>query len=95
SEERGLIERLAGLAPDEQAKVLLEMVRAQVAAVLGYSAAHQIDEDQGLFEIGFDSLTAVELRNRLRAITERKISPSVVFDHPTPAMLAAHLHELI
>ncbi|MFE0023215.1 SDR family NAD(P)-dependent oxidoreductase [Amycolatopsis sp. NPDC059021] len=95
-EERGqLSDRLAGLGPDEQAKVLLDVVRAQVASVLGYSAGEQIDEDQGLFEIGFDSLTAVELRNRLRTITERKISPSVVFDHPTPKMLAAHLHELI
>ncbi|MGW3993306.1 beta-ketoacyl synthase N-terminal-like domain-containing protein [Amycolatopsis sp. NPDC004772] len=87
--------RLAGLAPAERAKVLLELVRAQVAAVLGYRAAHQVDPDQGLFEIGFDSLTAIELRNRLRARTERKIAPSVVFDHPTPALLAAHLTELL
>ncbi|WP_410639671.1 SDR family NAD(P)-dependent oxidoreductase [Amycolatopsis sp. lyj-346] len=87
--------RLAGLEPDERVKVLLDLVRAQVAAVLGYRAAHQVDADQGLFEIGFDSLTAIELRNRLRARTERKISPSVVFDHPTPALLAAHLNELL
>ncbi|MBE8517726.1 SDR family NAD(P)-dependent oxidoreductase [Amycolatopsis sp. H6(2020)] len=87
--------RLAGLEPDERAKVLLELVRTQVAAVLGYRAAQQVDPDQGLFEIGFDSLTAIELRNRLRARTERKIAPSVVFDHPTPALLAAHLDELL
>nr|WP_233225734.1 type I polyketide synthase [Amycolatopsis sp. CA-126428] len=87
--------RLAGLARDERAKVLLDLVRTQVAAVLGYRAAHQVDPDQGLFEIGFDSLTAIELRNRLRARTERKIAPGVVFDHPTPALLAAHLNELL
>ncbi|WP_368660775.1 SDR family NAD(P)-dependent oxidoreductase [Amycolatopsis sp. Hca4] len=87
--------RLAGLEPAERAEVLLDLVRAQVAAVLGYRAAHQVEEDQGLFEIGFDSLTAIELRNRLRARTERKIAPSVVFDHPTPALLAAHLNELL
>ncbi|MGW3967169.1 SDR family NAD(P)-dependent oxidoreductase [Amycolatopsis sp. NPDC005003] len=87
--------RLAGLGPDERAKVVLELVRTQVAGVLGYRAAHQVDPDQGLFEIGFDSLTAIELRNRLRARTERKIAPSVVFDHPTPALLAAHLTELL
>ncbi|MEV5714345.1 type I polyketide synthase [Amycolatopsis mediterranei] len=87
--------RLAGLEPAERGQVLLELVRAQVAGVLGYRAAHQVDPDQGLFEIGFDSLTAIELRNRLRARTERKISPSVVFDHPTPALLAAHLNELL
>ncbi|MEV7091758.1 type I polyketide synthase [Amycolatopsis sp. NPDC051045] len=87
--------RLAGLEPGERAKVLLDLVRAQVAAVLGYRAAEQVDPDQGLFEIGFDSLTAIELRNRLRARTGRKLSPSVVFDHPTPALLAAHLTELL
>ncbi|MER6794942.1 acyl carrier protein, partial [Amycolatopsis mediterranei] len=87
--------RLAGLEPAERGQVLLELVRAQVAGVLGYRAAHQVDPDQGLFEIGFDSLTAIELRNRLRARTERKISPGVVFDHPTPALLAAHLNELL
>ncbi len=86
---------LAGLGPAERAKVLLELVRGQVAGVLGYRAAHQVDPDQGLFEIGFDSLTAIELRNRLRARTERKLAPSVVFDHPTPALLAAHLNELL
>ncbi|WP_043781812.1 type I polyketide synthase [Amycolatopsis rifamycinica] len=87
--------RLAGLEPAERAEVLLDLVRAQVARVLGYRATQQVDADQGLFEIGFDSLTAIELRNRLRARTDRKIAPSVVFDHPTPALLAAHLNELL
>nr|AXL06226.1 polyketide synthase [uncultured bacterium] len=87
--------RLAGLDPAERGEVLLDLVRAQVAGVLGYRAAEQVDADQGLFEIGFDSLTAVELRNRLRARTDRRIAPSVVFDHPTPALLAAHLNELL
>nr|AXL06718.1 polyketide synthase [uncultured bacterium] len=94
-DERGLSDRLAGLPADEQAKVLLDLVRTQVAAVLGYGATHHIDADQGLFEIGFDSLTAIELRNRLRDITGRKISPNLVFDYPTPERLAAHLHELM
>ncbi len=65
-----------------------------MAAVLGYSATYHFDADQGLFEIGFDSLTAIELRNRLRNITETKLSPNLVFDYPTPGMLAAYLHEL-
>nr|AXL05988.1 polyketide synthase [uncultured bacterium] len=95
-DERGqLSERLAGVPADEQAKILLEVVRAQVAAVLGHGPTHHIDADQGLFEIGFDSLTAIELRNRLRTITERKISPNLVFAYPTPEMLAGHLHELM
>jgi rifamycin polyketide synthase module 9/10 len=95
ADERELADRLAGLPADEQSKVLLDMVRTQVAAVLGHSASHHIDADQGLFEIGFDSLTAIELRNRLRTITGKKISPNLVFAHPTPEMLAAHLHELM
>ncbi|MEV4057770.1 type I polyketide synthase [Amycolatopsis sp. NPDC049688] len=93
--DKGLADRLAGLTPERRIAVLLDAVRAQVAGVLGFGSAHQIDEDQGLFEIGFDSLTAIELRNRLRAMTERKLAPSVVFDHPTPKLLAAHLHELV
>jgi rifamycin polyketide synthase module 9/10 len=95
-EERGqLSERLAGLPAAEQATVLLDVVAAQVAAVLGHSATHRVDADQGLFEIGFDSLTAIELRNRLRAITGKKIAPNLVFAYPTPGLLTAHLHELM
>ncbi|MEW1634665.1 type I polyketide synthase [Streptomyces sp. NPDC093801] len=94
-EGRQLPERLAALSAAEQRKVLLDLVRAQVAAVLGYSANHHFDADQGLFEIGFDSLTAIELRNRLRTLAERKLSPNLVFDHPTPGLLAGYLHELL
>ncbi|MEU9605866.1 type I polyketide synthase [Streptomyces sp. NPDC048057] len=94
-EHRQLSERLAALPPAEQTTVLLDLVRAQVAAVLGHGTTHHIDADQGLFEIGFDSLTAIELRNRLRTLTERKLAPGLVFDHPTPGMLAAHLHALM
>ncbi|WP_030293807.1 type I polyketide synthase [Streptomyces katrae] len=93
-EGRKLYDRLATLTAAEQKKVLLDLVRAQVAAVLGYSATYHFEADQGLFEIGFDSLTAIELRNRLRNITETKLSPNLVFDYPTPGMLAAYLHEL-
>ncbi|GAA3435872.1 type I polyketide synthase [Kutzneria kofuensis] len=94
-DERGrLAERLAGLPAAEQKQVLLDVVRAQVASVLGYDASHHIDADQGLFELGFDSLTAIELRNRLRDITDRKIAANLVFAYPTAEMIAAHLHEL-
>ncbi|MEU0744487.1 beta-ketoacyl reductase, partial [Streptomyces sp. NPDC006134] len=92
---RTLTERLAGLSGTEQAQLLLDLVQTQVTAVLGHSASYRIDADQGLFEVGFDSLTSIELRNRLRDLTERKLSPNLVFDHPTAGMLAAHLHELL
>ncbi|MEU1504500.1 type I polyketide synthase [Kitasatospora sp. NPDC005748] len=92
-ERRKLAERLAGLPGAERAALLLDVVRAQVAVVLGYSASHHIDVDQGLFEIGFDSLTALELRNRLGELMGAKLSAGLVFDHPTPGMIVAHMQE--
>ncbi|MFC7896641.1 type I polyketide synthase, partial [Streptomyces sp. NPDC057381] len=92
---KALSERLAGLPAAEQAQVLLDLVRDQVAAVLGHGATYRIDADQGLFEVGFDSLTSIELRNRLRDLTERKLPPNLVFDCPTAGLLAAHLHGLM
>ncbi|MER5889011.1 type I polyketide synthase, partial [Streptomyces sp. NPDC001941] len=92
---RPLSERLAGLSAAAREKVLLDLVRAQIAAVLGHDASYRIDADQGLFEVGFDSLTSIELRNRLRDRTGTKLSPNLVFDYPTAGMLAAHLHELL
>ncbi|MZD56552.1 beta-ketoacyl reductase, partial [Streptomyces sp. SID5606] len=92
---KALSERLAGLTPAEQARTLLDLVRDQVAAVLGHGATYRIDADQGLFEVGFDSLTSIELRNRLRDLTERRLPPNLVFDCPTAGLLAAHLHGLM
>jgi rifamycin polyketide synthase module 9/10 len=95
ADERGLAERLAGLSADEQTAALLDVVVTHVAAVLGHSPNHHIDADQGLFEIGFDSLTAIELRNRLRAITGHAIPPDLVFAYPTPELITAQLHRLM
>ncbi|GAB2695502.1 type I polyketide synthase [Kitasatospora kifunensis] len=92
-ERRLLAERLAGLSAAERTAVLLDLVRAQVAVVLGYSATQQVAVDQGLFEIGFDSLTALELRNRLGELVGTKLAAGLVFDHPTPGMIVAHMHE--
>ncbi|MEV0531644.1 type I polyketide synthase [Kitasatospora sp. NPDC050463] len=92
-ERRRLAEQLTGLPTAERTAVLLDVVRAQVALVLGYGASHHIDVDQGLFEIGFDSLTALELRNRLGELMGRKLSAGLVFDHPTPGMIVAHMQD--
>ncbi|MDF3294248.1 SDR family NAD(P)-dependent oxidoreductase [Streptomyces sp. RB6PN23] len=87
----GLGQRLAGLPYAERAQVLLELVRDSAAAVLGHASSAPIDGDQPFSELGFDSLTGVELRNLLQAKTGASLPASVVFDYPTVTRLAGYL----
>nr|WP_309248880.1 type I polyketide synthase [Streptomyces sp. MNP-20] len=91
SAAQGLTEELALLDPDAQRHHLLGLVRGHAAAVLGRADADTVAAGRPFKEIGFDSLTAVELRNRLTTATRLRLSPTVVFDHPTPAALTTHL----
>jgi acyl carrier protein len=86
----GLRARLQGLTPDQRHRELVDLVCGNAATVLGRSAA-DLKADSAFQDLGFDSLTAVELRNRLKTATGLTLSPTVIFDCPTPAALAEHL----
>ncbi|MEU9560379.1 SDR family NAD(P)-dependent oxidoreductase, partial [Streptomyces fumanus] len=86
-----LVERLAGLPSAEQDQALVDMVRTQAALVLGHTSAELIGPEQTFKAAGFDSLAAVELRNRLNATTDLQLSGALTFDHPTPTALAQYL----
>jgi acyl carrier protein len=90
-----LRERLAALPEAERGRVLLEQVVREVAVVLGFGSSRPVETGRGFRELGFDSLTAIELRNRLSEVTGLRLPATLVFDYPTPAVLADHLgHEL-
>ncbi|HEX3759766.1 MAG TPA: type I polyketide synthase, partial [Kofleriaceae bacterium] len=86
----GLVQRLAPLSPSDREHALLELVRAEAAAVLGV-APGAVAADRALQELGLDSLKAIELRNRLTAVAGLRLPATLLFDHPTPHALAGLL----
>ncbi|RSN71061.1 type I polyketide synthase [Actinomadura sp. WAC 06369] len=88
-------DRLAGRTAAEQTEAVLDLVRRHAAEVLGHDTAESVRPDRSFKSAGFDSLTALELRNRLAAATGLALSPTLVFDYPKPAALAEHLRALL
>ncbi len=91
NEDRALARRLAGVPEQERESVVLEVVRAEIATVLGHSAPQAVDVQRAFLELGFDSLTAIELRNRLGAIAGLRLPATLIFDNPTPMALVDYL----
>ncbi|MFC3352361.1 SDR family NAD(P)-dependent oxidoreductase [Streptomyces echinoruber] len=89
----GVAALLADKSPGERRGVLLGLVRDLAATVLGHASADAVAPDRLFTEQGFDSLTVVELRNHLASATALHLPPTLLFDHPTPEALAAHLDE--
>ncbi|MFD4247618.1 beta-ketoacyl reductase, partial [Streptomyces sp. NPDC058525] len=88
----GLLRRLTGLTASEQEELLLDLVRAQAAVVLGHAGPDGVGAETAFKEAGFDSLTSVALRNGLCESTGLKLPATLIFDYPTPLALARHLH---
>jgi acyl transferase domain-containing protein/acyl carrier protein len=88
----GLPDRLAGLPEPAARKEILRTVRSHVGGVLAHGAPDTIEQDRTFSELGFDSLTAVELRNRLNKDTGLQLPPTLVFDQPTIAVLTGFLY---
>ncbi|MER6169201.1 type I polyketide synthase, partial [Streptomyces violaceorubidus] len=91
AQDRSLAARLGELEPAERVEVVLGLVREHTAAILGYAGAGGVEAELTFKDLGFDSLTGIELRNRLASATGLRLPATLVFDHPSPVELARHI----
>ncbi len=87
-----LVRRLESADPAEREQTLMDLVTRHAAQVLGHSSADGLAADRAFRDLGFDSLTSVELRNRLNAATGLRLPSTLLYDHPSPLVLTRHLH---
>ena len=95
AEQQELLNRLLTTTPEHRLDLLIAHVRAQVVAVLNLAPAFALDLNQGLFDLGMDSLTALEVRNHLQRSLGLSLPATVVFEHVTVLGLASYVHELL
>ncbi len=95
ADSSSLSSKLAALDPGEREALVLDLVRGETAAVLGHNSASAIDPERAFKELGFDSLAAVELRNRLEPATGLRLASTAVFDFPSCRALAGRLLEQV
>ncbi|MFE5981008.1 type I polyketide synthase [Streptomyces wedmorensis] len=93
AEQAGLVQRLASASDEDREHTLLGLVRTSAAAVLGSASTAEIAPNRAFGEVGFTSLTAIELRNRLSEITKLRLPSTLIFDYPTPMDLMRHLRD--
>ena len=91
----GVLGRLPSLSPTEQLDLLLDLVRAEIAALLGHPGGRSVEPRRDFLELGMDSVTSVTLRGRLDTVLGRRLPARVILDHRTPLALAGHLRELL
>ncbi|MCW3050669.1 MAG: hypothetical protein JWO74_4953, partial [Solirubrobacterales bacterium] len=89
-----LQDRLSGAGDQDRHEAIVEEIRVQIATALGYESPESIRMDRSFLELGFDSLVSLELRKRLQSVTGLTLASTIMFDHPTPAALIAHLEGL-